>query len=179
MNGFRMPVRSNARSTVPSFKGGRHHEVLVHQQSFRVLSNSLATPADMKYGCRVVNYKGTLFCSYIADGEDEHVSFITKPSAASWSAPVEIGIESLSGPPAIFVFNNKLYVLCSGQHHPRELSVSAKLGEYDDLSGGFNAIDFPIQFSGGPSVVEHNGGSICSTRCQAPPQCCGKPRATC
>jgi len=123
---------------------------------FGILNNSYATPADIKSDCCVVNYKGTLFCAYIAEGSDQNVKFISKPSAAGWGNPLEVGAESLSGSPAVFVFRNKLYVLCSGRHIVREQSVSAHLAEYDDLTGRFTVTEFAAQFVGGPSLVEHN-----------------------
>lgn len=124
---------------------------------YGILNNSYSTSADMKSTCRVVNYKGTLFAVYIREGDGDKVGFIIKPSAAGWASPLDVGAESHSGTPAVFVFKNKLYVLCSGEYHARELITAPKLAEYDDLSGRFSVSDFATQFDGTPSLVELNG----------------------
>lgn len=124
-----------------------------------ILDNSYQTPAEFKSTCRVVNYKGTLFLFYIGSEGDEHddVCFTIKPSAAGWRNSGDVGAESYSGPPVGFVFKDKLYVLCSGKHPVRELRVSPRIAEYDDLSGRFFVSEFAIPFAGVPSLVELNG----------------------
>lgn len=124
---------------------------------YGILNNSNPTSADIKSTCRVVNYRGSLFAVYITEGVGDHVSFIVKPSGAQWESPLDVGTESLSGAPDVFVFKDKLYVLSSGYHHPRELTVSPRLAVYDDLGGRFSVSDFSTQFAGVPSLVELNG----------------------
>lgn len=124
---------------------------------YGILNNSTSLPADLKSGCRLVNYKGALFCAYISEGDGYQVKVIVKPSGSGWENPIEVGAESLSGVPSIFVFNDKLYVLCSGEIHPRELTVAARLAAYDDLSGTFTVTDFSTSVDGTPSLVTLNG----------------------
>ncbi|WDY56197.1 hypothetical protein [Pseudomonas sp. PSKL.D1] len=96
-----------------------------------------------------------LYCFYL--GDDCQVMMTSRHALGSWSVPVELGIQSFSGLPAVYTFKGRIYVYSSaeigllptGGNRSRLLSWTP--GEEIRLD------EMTLNVYGAPSVAERNG----------------------
>ena len=120
-----------------------------------LLNASEPMPVEAE-GCRLVVFREKLYCFYLK--APTRVFYVSKARTGSWSLPEDVGIESRSGLPAVFVFDDKLHVYSSGvdgdaQTYP---GTGARLAVFNPSNRTFD-ITLPDAAYGSPSVVARNG----------------------
>ena len=120
-----------------------------------ILNVSEPMPVEAEGG-RLVVFKEKLYCFYLKS--PTRVFYVAKARTGSWSPPEDVGIESRSGLPAVFVFDDKLHVYSSGvdgdaQTYP---GTGARLAVFKPSNRTFD-ITTPDAAYGSPSVVACNG----------------------
>ncbi|QVM89501.1 hypothetical protein JYG34_15860 [Pseudomonas entomophila] len=121
-----------------------------------LLNASQTMTIETQKSCRVTVLKDKLYCVYVVD--EDQLFITSRTRAGAWSESEDLGTRSLSGLPAVFTHDDKVYVHASGDYSDPTLGMSSgtTLCIYNPVNG---ALDRKIAYGtyGTPSVVEHRG----------------------
>lgn len=105
--------------------------------------------------CRLAVLGSALYCFYRVG---TRVFYISRTLDGAWSIAEDVGIESLTGLPAVFLFNGLLHVYGSGEAGDGSVypGTHAKMAVFDPLTRNFRVADATSVF-GSPAVLTHRG----------------------
>ena len=123
-----------------------------------LLDNSYPIILGARDDCRTATYRNRLFCVFVDDTVPNRVRYASRLPIGGWSGAIDVGCESYQGTPAIFTFQDKLYILASGTSPDEgELRVAPMLATYDPSRARFDREPFRLEFHGTPSLLEYDG----------------------
>lgn len=121
-----------------------------------LLNNSYPIILGARDDCRTATYRNRLFCVFIDDVVPYRVRYASRLPVGGWSGAIDVGCESYQGTPAIFTFQDKLYILASGRSAEEgEQDIAPMLATYDPSRDRFDHVPFRHGFYGTPSLIEH------------------------
>lgn len=108
--------------------------------------------------CRLIVFKEKLYCFYL--NAPTRVFYISRGIAGGWSQPEDVGVESITGMPALFIAQDRLHVYASGMRDEYDVEgkrtvypgEGAKIAVFDAEKKSFEVKDVEAVL-GSPSVV--------------------------
>ena len=111
-----------------------------------LLNNSYPIILGARDDCRTATYRNRLYCVFVDDVVPNRVRYASRLPIGGWSGAIDVGCESYQGTPAIFTFQDKLYILASGRPAEEdEQDIPAMLAIQDPSRDRFDHL--PVSFS--------------------------------
>lgn len=122
-----------------------------------LLNNSYPIILGARDDCRTATYRNRLFCVFVDDVVPNRARYASRVAIGGWSGAIDVGCESHQGTPAIFTFQDKLYILASGRStEDDEQNIAPILAIYDPSRDRFDHVPFRYGFHGTPSLIEYD-----------------------